>query len=228
MAETSPQLPLDIGLDVEARFDTFYAGPNANAVAALSAPPRPGVWLAGARGSGRSHLLQAAAAEHDAGTAFYLPLRTGLPAAAIEGLPASALVCIDDIEAVAGDADWERALLVLYERLLEGGGRLIVSAPARPGDAGLALADLESRLASLSSFRLQPPDDAGQLEALMMRAKARGLALPDETARYLQLRLPRDLVVLFDWLKLLDERSLAAGRRLTVPFVREVLRSEQA
>ena len=228
MAETSPQLPLDIGLDVEARFDTFYAGPNANAVAALRAPPRPGVWLAGARGSGRSHLLQAAAAEHAAGTAFYLPLRTGLPADAIDGLPASALVCIDDLEAVAGDAAWERALLVLYERLLEGGGRLVVSAPSRPVDAGLALADLESRLASLPSFRLQPPDDAGQLEALMMRVEARGLSLPDDTARYLQLRLPRDLVVLFDWLKLLDGRSLAAGRRLTVPFVREVLRAEQA
>ncbi len=228
MAETSPQLPLDIGLDVEARFDTFYAGPNATVVAALRAPPRPGVWLAGARGSGRSHLLQAAAAECAAGTAFYLPLRTGLPADAIDGLPASALVCIDDIEAVAGDATWERALLVLYERLLEGGGRLVVSAPSRPGDAGLALADLESRLASLPSFRLQPPDDAGQLEALKMRAGARGLELPDDAARYLQLRLPRDLVVLFDWLKLLDERSLAAGRRLTVPFVRDVLRAEQA
>lgn len=228
MAETSPQLPLDIGLDVEARFDTFYAGRNANVVAALRTPPRPGVWLAGARGSGRSHLLQAAAAERPAGTAFYLPLRTGLPAAAIDGLPATALVCIDDIEAVAGDSDWERALLVLYERLLQGDGRLVVSAPARPADAGLALADLESRLSSLSQFRLQPPDDAGQLEALRMRAAERGLALTEEAARYMQLRLPRDLAVLFDWLRLLDEHSLAAGRRLTVPFVREVLRAEQA
>ena len=226
--ETGGQLPLDIGLDVEARFDTFFAGPNENAVAALREPPRPGVWLAGARGSGRSHLLQAAAADYPPGSAFYLPLRAGMPAAAVEDLPVDALVCIDDIETVAGESEWERALLVLYERLLGGGGRLVVSAPARPADAGIGLADLESRFAALSQFRLQPPDDAGQLEALLMRAEARGLRLPEDTARYLLLRLPRDLAVLFDRLRLLDERSLAAGRRLTVPFVRDVLRAERA
>ena len=150
----------------------------------------------------------------------------GLPATAVDGLPADAVICLDDIETIAGDADWERALLVLYERMLEQGGRLIISAPARPADAGFELADLESRLSALSLFRLQPPGDAGQLEALKMRAEARGLRLPDETARYLALRLPRDRAVLFDWLQLLDARSLAANRRLTVPFVRDVLRAE--
>lgn len=223
-AETTGQLPLDIGLDVEARFDTFYAGPNAAVLAALREPPSPGLWLAGARGSGRSHLLQAAVAEQPAGGAMYLPLRVGLPAEAIEGLPADALICIDDIECVTGDGAWERALLVLYERVLAARGRLVISAPARPADAGFTLPDLESRCAALSLFRLQPPDDAGQLEALKMRAEARGLVLPDETARYLVLRLPRDLSVLFAWLKRIDSRSLAAGRRLTVPFVRDVLR----
>ena len=224
--ESTGQLPLDIGLDVEARFDTFYAGPNGAAVAALAAPAAPGVWLSGARGSGRSHLLQATVASQPAGHALYLPLRMGLPATAVDGLPADAIICLDDIETIAGDADWERALLVLYERVLAQGGRLIISAPARPADAGFALADLESRLSALSLFRLQPPDDAGQLEALKMRAEARGLRLPDETARYLALRLPRGLAVLFEWLQLLDARSLAANRRLTVPFVRDVLRAE--
>ena len=190
-AEPSPQLALDIGLDVEARFETFYVGPNGATVAALRDPPRPGVWLAGARGSGRSHLLQAAAAERAPGRAFYLPLRVGLPAAITEGLARDALVCIDDIECIAGADDWERALLLLYERLLAGGGRLVVSAPARPVDAGLSLADLESRLSSLTHFRLRPPDDEGRYEALMMRASARGLRLPDDTARYLLLRLAR-------------------------------------
>jgi DnaA family protein len=52
----------------------------------------------------------------------------------------------------------------------------------------------------------------------------RGFELPDETAQYLLRRLPRDMATLCRFLDELDEASLAAQRRLTVPFVKEVMR----
>ncbi len=219
------QIPLPIGLDVEARFDTYFAGGNETLMRALREPRSPGLWLAGDARSGRSHLLQAVAAERSAGEVIYLPLATGLPPEAIEGLPAASVICLDDVDAIAGDAAWERALMQLYENVLRNAGCIIASAAKRPQDAGFGLDDLISRFSALSVFRLQAPDDAGQLQALTMRAKARGLTLPDETARYLVQRLPRELPVLFDWLRLFDQRSLAAGRKLTVPFVRDVMNS---
>jgi len=62
-----------------------------------------------------------------------------------------------------------------------------------------------------------------QLAALRLRAQQRGFELPDETARYLQRRLPRDLRSLFAVLDELDAAALAAQRRLTVPFIKDVL-----
>lgn len=224
MVDGTPQLALAIERDVEARFDTFFAGPNAAAVAALRPPAPPGVWLAGGPGSGRSHLLQAVVADAAPGAAMYLPLAAGVVTPeALHGLPPDMIVCIDDIDCIAGDDAWERALLVLYEQLRAGRGALVAAARDNVRHCHFALADLNSRFAALSAFRLQQPDDAGQLVALKMRAAARGLTLPDDVARYLVRRLPRELPTLFEWLALFDRESLAAGRALTIPFVRDVI-----
>jgi DnaA family protein len=70
---------------------------------------------------------------------------------------------------------------------------------------------------------LRELDDAGRIEALRLRAAQRGLQLPYETSEYLLKRMPRDLRSLFEVLDLLDEASLAAQRRLTIPFIRDAL-----
>jgi DnaA family protein len=66
-------------------------------------------------------------------------------------------------------------------------------------------------------------NDEEQLEALELRARLRGLELPPETARYLQRRFPRDMRTLCDILDTLDDASFVAQRRLTVPFIRDVI-----
>ena len=113
--EPGAQIALPVSLDVEARFETYHPGNNAAVVAALQAPSSPGIWLAGAPGSGRSHLLQAVVAAAPAGEALYLPLASGLPAAAVDGLSGALTVCLDDVDAVAGERTWESRLFALYE-----------------------------------------------------------------------------------------------------------------
>ena len=68
-------------------------------------------------------------------------------------------------------------------------------------------------------------DEAEQQAALTLRARLRGVELPEETLRWLQRRFPRDMRSLYGLLDTLDEAALAAQRRLTIPFIREVLRS---
>ena len=142
---------------------------------------------------------------------------------ALAGWEDRAVVCLDDADRLAGRDAWELALFGLFNRLADAGGRLVVSAAASPAATRFGLADLASRLAWGAVFRLEPLDDEGRGAALRLRAAHRGLELPEETARYLLRRLPRDMRALCGWLDRLDTASLAAQKRLTVPFVREVL-----
>lgn len=225
------QLPLGLQLKPSARFSNFVAGSNEELLVQLQGVAdgngEPLVFVWGNAGAGKSHLLQAGC--HRAGSrgrsAAYLSLRDigTLQPELLEGWEAYDLACLDDIDAIAGHARWEEALFHLYNRMRARGGCLVVSADSPPGHLQLALPDLMSRLAAGLTYHVQPLDDPQRLQALQLRARQRGCEMPDETGRYLMRRLPRDMPTLFDLLDRLDEASLVAQRKLTVPFVKSVL-----
>lgn len=225
------QLPLSLGLRDSAVFANFVAGANAEALDYLQRcfgrGNEPLVYLWGESGSGKSHLLQALC--HSAGavgeSAVYLPLQRSaeFPCEALNGLEAMAVVCLDDVDAVAGQLDWERALLGLFERVHASGCALAVTAGSPAGELDLRLPQLGSRLAWGMTFQLRPLTETGKLEALRIRARRRGLELGAEAARYLVRHYGADGAVLFDILERLDRASLVAKRRLTIPFIRAVL-----
>jgi DnaA family protein len=225
------QLPLGVRLRVSSRFSTFQAGENGVLLAELTElAARRGpqaVWLHGAPGSGKSHLLQAAcAAASEAGlAAAYLPLGelAGDGPGMLAGLEALDLVCLDDVDAVTGEPSWERALFSLYQELSERGGRLALAAREPPGRSGIALRDLASRLAAASVRPARPLPEEALGAALVARAAAQGLDLPEDALQYLLRRAPRDFAALCRLLDEIDAAALAAQRRLTVPLVREVL-----
>jgi len=230
----NPQLPLGLALRDSARFDSFFPGQNREAVASLQAAARGEgeslVYIAAPAGRGKTHLLQAAC--HAAGecrrTAGYLPLGElrHAAAAAFEGLEQLELICLDDVDAIAGDPVWEHALFDLFNRLRDAGRTLLVTALLRPDEAGFALPDLVSRLGWGVSYMLRPMQEADILAALAYRARGRGLELPVETAQFMMRRFPRDLPTLFALFDTLDFASLVEQRRLTVPFVKSVLDSK--
>lgn len=225
------QLPLGVQLGVSMRFETFAAGANAGAVEALhrlaAGSANAPVWVYGARGTGKSHLLQAACASAgDAGrAAAYLPLAQVRDDGAqrLDGFERLALVALDDIESIAADPAFEAALFTLYNGLAEHGGLLAIAGSGSPAATAIRLPDLASRLAASEVHRLEPLAESAQPEALRRRAARRGLELPDETLAFLTRRAPRDFATLCRMLDALDIESLAAQRRLTVPFVRDWL-----
>lgn len=226
------QLPLGVRLRERATFDVFVTtAPNLEAVARLREVAAAGgvIWLWGAPGSGRSHLMQSAvAAAPAAARAGYLPFAdlssTGLPAAAaLEGAGALDLLCLDDLDRALGERDFELALFSAYRALEERRAGLVVSASAPPSSQAWALADIGSRFGAAEVFQLRPLDEQGQAEALQRRAAARGLELPEETVRWLLRRFPRDMSRLGALLDRIDEASLREQRRVTVPFVRSIL-----
>ena len=229
------QLPLAIRLRERAVFESFVPGPNLEAVEslqALAAGHGAGVaWLSGTAGAGKSHLLQAACAlaTRRGLTAAYLPLRQLLPLGpeALSGWQQAHLVAVDEIESVAGELMWEQGLFTLYRESQERGAALVGAATEPPGRLPFALPDLASRFAAATLLPLRPLGEAEQREALRLRAHARGLDLPEETALYLQRRFPRDLPTLYQLLDTIDDAALQAQRRLTVPFIRDALEKRE-
>lgn len=228
------QLSLEVRLADYAVFDTYFPGPNEACAHALRELADTAVhafaWIWGNPGSGRSHLLQACvnAADASGARAVYVPLdpEHGLVPGALDGIEDCEVVCVDDAHRVAGDAEWERRLFMLYEGVRQHGGRLVMAADRAPLHCEFALPDLASRFTAGATFRLQELSDDQRIGAMQLRAKWRGLELPDDVARYVIARVERDMSHLFELLDRLDREALVAQRRLTVPFVRDVIRAD--
>lgn len=225
------QLPLSLRWPRRQRFEHFYAGANAAAVAAVQAlalqPGAPWLYLSGTSGSGKSHLLMAACqAAHEAGrTVQYLPLKTLREhVVAVRGVAGSEFIALDDFDALVGDREAEHAVFDLYNRARAEGTALIFAAEAVPIQLPLTLPDLRSRLGACTQFALKPLDDIERREVLKKQAALRGIELDDTVLDWLFARYARDLGALLDLLDRLDQASLAAQRRVTVPFLRSFLR----
>ena len=222
------QLALPIGLDDHAVFDSFLPAGNEELVDRLrglaSGEAEGGCWLWGAPSTGKTHLLQAVC-DRAGDRSVYVPIRVLADAgpALIVGLESREIVCIDDLDAVAGRESWERAVFNLYNELLSNGGQLIVAASMAPRECGFDLPDLSSRMSQLPTYALTPLAEDDRVAALQLRAEHRGLDLPKDTARFLLKRSRRDMTTLYTLLDRLDREALKAKRRLTIPFVRGVL-----
>ena len=226
-----PQLPLGLVLRDSARFNSYFPGHNLETVQGLQRSAtgngEPLVFVAGATGMGKTHLLQAACYEaaQSGRTTGYLPLQELLAytTTVFDGLEQLDLICIDDVSAIAAQVDWECSLFDLFNRVRQCGGTLLIAGEKRPDQAGFQLPDLVSRLGWGVTYVLKPLADHDVIAALACRARARGLQLPEETAQYLLRRFPRDLATLVALYDTLDMASLIEQRRLTVPFVKSVL-----
>jgi DnaA family protein len=226
-----PQLPLALRWPRRQRFEYFHAGANAAALAAVQAlastPGAPWIYLHGAGGSGRSHLLMAAcqAASAAGRRVQYLPLATlGDTAAVLRGVAGSELLALDDLGAIADNGEAEHALFDLYNHARAEGSAMLFAADATPANIHLGLPDLRSRLGACTQFALKPLDDDERRTVLKAQAHARGIELDDTVLDWLFARYARDLGALLDLLDRLDVASLAAQRRITVPFLRGFLR----
>ena len=198
------QLPLEISPPADPALDTFIPGANAEAlerVRALAAGTlREAIlYLWGEAGSGRSHLLRAAARANPG------------------------LVVADDVETL--DAAAQQALFVAINAAREGQAAVLASGSAPP--AGLALReDLRTRLGWGLVYQLRILTDAEKALHLRAEARRRGLRLTDEVVWYLLHRLPRDVASLNAVLERLDRHSLARQRPITLPLIREALSEE--
>ena len=209
--------------------DNFFPAGNEEVFAAFNGwlngdTDKSVLFLHGVAGSGRSHLLQAACCfvSEKERPSIYVPAGDpDISGEFISQLDPESTVCIDDLDQVVGDEHWEEAVLEVHERLLSSNGRLLLAALQPPRALGLTLPDLATRLAAGGVYRIRPLTERELPRAMQLRARRRGLELPDEVVEYLLRRVPRNSEAIFDLLDRVDEAAFAKKRRLTVPFIRE-------
>lgn len=225
---SSRQLTLALTLREESTFANFYPGSNPGVFSALQTfaalTGEPFIYLCGPPGTGRSHLLQACCHEVPPGRGIYLDLtEPGLNPAVFMDMEFFSLVCLDNIDAIMGRQDWELALFNFYNRSREQNSRLLVSSSELPGHLPCQLADLCSRLSGGLILCLNQLTDDQKLSALRMRARLRGLELSADSGNFLLHHYPRSMNHLFLALDTLDREAWAAQRRITIPFIKQVL-----
>ncbi len=223
------QLTLGVNLDDSARFDNFLASPaNEQMLRHLQCPEPDNrlTFLWGKVGSGRTHLLQAAChVEGHAGATLYLPLheRGQLTPSILDGTSALDLLCIDDIDAIAGETAWEEALFSAYNAIRDSATRLVMSSTRAPQHLRLGLPDLQSRLQSTLVLRVQELTEEEKLLALQLRARNRGIDLSDAVGDYILARSDRSLPGLLEVLNRIDASSLQHKRKLSIALVKATM-----
>lgn len=211
------QLALDITAPPAPTFENFVVGRNAEVIAhvraAVAGSGERFVYVWGEAGSGRTHLLKAAATG-----ATYVQC-----AADSTFDDQASLLAADDVERLGAAA--QIALFNRYNALREQGGGLIASGGVPPAQLKLR-ADVVTRLGWGLVLQVHALSDEEKGEALSQQARARGFTLTREVISYLLTHAPRDMGALFDALDALDRHSLETKRAITVPFVRDWLETK--
>jgi DnaA family protein len=229
-SDSASQLPLGIRLNDEATFANFLVSSGNRQLFDVLTSTSPSVqliYLWGAGGSGRSHLLQALCHRYaeSGASALYLPLlsRHDFAPQILEHSHALSVICIDDLDAVATDSVWQEAMFHCFNEAAESNVLFVVTASRAPRDLDLSLADLRSRMQKGLIFQLQAADDGFKKQILQHRANLRGISLSDQVCDYILQRADRSLAGLIAVLERLDSESFQRQRRLTVPLVKDVM-----
>jgi DnaA-homolog protein len=225
------QLPVKFEFRANQTFDDFYPGGNQEILAQLkktvTGTGEQFIFLWGNAGHGKSHLLHACCheASNQGFSSFYLDLSDSVSTdpELFAGLEDLEIVCFDNIDALAGRADWELAFFNFFNQHRDHNHRLILSASCVPNALVFTLPDLQTRISWGLSLKIQPLDDKEKIAALTYKAQQMGFDIAPQAARFLLTHYDRSLASLWLMLDKLDWASLAAKRKLTIPFLKQIL-----
>lgn len=231
----TPQLSLAVQLPDDETFESFQLGDNSVCVELLKSFIEKEINLSeplsfyffGTYGVGKSHLLHAACsyAETLNTTNFCMSFSqlTELSVEVLEGLEHFSLVCLDDIQLIAGNTLWQQAVFDLYNRITEQGNKIIITGNNSVKELGITLPDLVSRLAWGEVQSIKQLSDSDKIQALTFHANQRGMQLTEDVAKYLINRQTRDMSSLIESLDILDKASIREQRKITIPFIKSIL-----
>lgn len=186
------------------------------------------IFVHGAMGTGKTHLLLAChqRAETSQKSCQYIDMQELriMPSAIIQDVGLVDVLCIDNIDAVSNDHEWQVQIFDQINRFIENNGRcLMIAAKASVHACEFSLPDLASRLMWGTTFFLHELSEQDKVTALTQHFKERGIGVQKDAILFLMKRTQRDMHKLMHLVERLDRLSLQSQRKLTIPFIKQSL-----
>jgi DnaA family protein len=210
-------------------FEGFYIDPkNAQLLSLLmDTSSSNDLFIHGFKDSGKTFLLQSLCNLYNTNnkTSLYLPLKEVMTYGVdiLDSLEKMDLVCIDIVESIISNTEWEIAIFNLINNSFQSNCRLVFSSSLEKGGVNFNLADLDSRIRKLDSYELYAISDEHILKALKHIARLRSINLGDKEAQYLITYTKRDISELVQVLESLDQLSMEMKRKITIPLIKKLL-----
>ncbi|NMP16727.1 MULTISPECIES: DnaA regulatory inactivator Hda [unclassified Thalassotalea] len=227
------QLPLAVHLPDDETFTSFYSLDSGAIVSQLKAFIKSddhsthGFYLFGQHSVGKSHLLHASSAFASqlgkSSLCVSLSEIKHLSVEVLNNLEQVDLICLDDLHLIAGNKAWQQGIFDLYNRVIENNKKIILAGNNAANSLLITLPDLVSRISWGFTEQVKPLPDEDKVQAFQHRARGRGIEMQDETVKFLLNRVSRDMNSLLESLDVLDKASITAQRKITIPFIKEVL-----
>jgi len=140
-----------------------------------------------------------------------------------EGFSHCDVLAIDNLDAIAGNPEWEACFYQVINRCRDGDYRFVFAMAQRPEELETTLDDFRSRLQWGLMLQLPSSDDIEIRQILRKRAQLIGIELAEEVISYLMTHHARNLATQMAILRRLDGASLSQQRKVTIPLIKQAL-----
>ena len=180
------------------------------------------LYIYGASGSGKTHVLQGAVLKSlaDDKNALYIDCSDSLPEHLVDFIDQISLISFDNVHLIAQEN--EEIFFDLFNRARQSEVNILVSGDSLPVELRL-MKDIKTRLSLTAVFKLEELNDELTVMVIDSQMIERNLKIDSKVYKYLFKNVSRDLKKLLSTLDDLDQASLQSKKPISIPFVREFL-----
>ena len=227
------QLIFPFQINQKASFDSFFCSPdNQNLMTRLadivSSPDTSELIIHGEEGSGKSFLMQAICNElSSAEKKFaFIPMKKAfnMGVEIFQNLGSLDAVCIDDLQLILANQDWETALFNLINECQQSNCSLMLSlGGTQPLDESVILPDLLSRIKRMEFIALHAVQDEFFNQAINFVAQQLDIKIEEAELEFLLKHQTRMFSLLVENIITLDNQAASLKRKITIPLIKETL-----
>ena len=227
------QLIFPFQINQKASFDSFFCSPdNQNLMTRLanivSSQDTSELIIYGEEGSGKSFLMQAICNElSSAEKQFaFIPMKKAfnMGVEIFQNLGSLDAVCIDDLQLILANQDWETALFNLINECQQSNCTLMLSlGGTQPLDESIILPDLLSRIKRMEFIALHAVQDEFFNQAIDFVAQQLDIKIEEAELEFLLKHQTRIFSLLVENIITLDNQAASLKRKITIPLIKETL-----
>ena len=227
------QLIFPFQINQKASFDSFFCSPdNQNLMTRLAdiaiSQDANEIIIHGEKGSGKSFLMQAICNELSSSEKqfAFIPMKKALNMGVeiFQNLGSLDTVCIDDLQLILANQEWETALFNLINECQQSNCSLILSlGGTQPVEEGIVLPDLLSRIKRMEFLALHAVQDELFNKAIVFVAQQLEIKIDNAELEFLLKHQTRVFSLLVENIITLDKQAASLKRKITIPLIKETL-----